>query len=222
MTDENETPLRERLLADGAGDLSEIELLTLILRTGAQSETASDLAEQVMAHFGDLRALSGAQLADLDALKCLRPAQSASVVAALELARRLINHRGAVRPIIETAEDAAALVLAEMSALKQEQLRVMLLDVHRRVIAIPTVYLGSLNMTVVRAAEVFREAIARNCASIILLHNHPSGDATPSAADLQLTEDLVAAGRLLDIAVLDHIVIGAGEWSSLRDTGMNF
>jgi DNA repair protein RadC len=98
----------------------------------------------------------------------------------------------------------------------------MLLDVHRRVIAIPTVYLGSLNMTVVRAAEVFREAIARNCASIILLHNHPSGDATPSAADLQLTEDLIAAGRLLDIAVLDHIVIGAGEWTSLRDTGMNF
>ena len=217
MNEPDEANLRERLLRDGANALSDAELLALLLRTGG-----ADLAEQLLAHFGDLRSLSGTGLPDLEAVNGLRPAHAASIVAAFELARRLSNHRGAARHTIESAEDAAILVLTDMSALKQEQLRVMLLDVHRRVIAIPTVYLGSLSMTVVRAAEVFREAIARNCASIILLHNHPSGDATPSIADLELTEDLVAAGKLLDIAVLDHIVIGAGVWTSLRDTGANF
>jgi DNA repair protein RadC len=217
MNEFDESKLRARLLNDGAGALTEAELLALLLRTGG-----ADLAQQFLVHFGDLRALSGTGLPDLEAVDGLRPAHAASVVAAFELARRLNSHRGMARPVIESAEDAATLVMTDMSALKQEQLRVILLDVHRRVIAIPTVYVGSLNMTVVRAAEVFREAIARNCASVILLHNHPSGDATPSVADLDLTEDLVAAGKLLDIAVLDHLVIGAGVWTSLRDTGANF
>jgi DNA repair protein RadC len=143
-------------------------------------------------------------------------------MAALELGRRLLSDGEAERPLIQTAEDAAKLLMLDMERLKQEQLRVILLDAHRRVIAIPVVYIGSLNMTVIRAAEVFREAIARNAPNLILAHNHPSGDPTPSPSDLDLTESLVAAGRLLDIAVLDHLIIGHGRWVSLRDTGAVF
>ncbi len=211
--------LRAHLATQGADTLSDAELLALILRAG--DDDARQLAETLLTQFGGLAGLAGA---DYGALQrhVPRPVQAASVQAALALARRLPQDIARQRPRIETGADVAALLAPNMAHLKQEQLRTVLLDSHRRVMASPTIYIGSLEMTVVRVAEVFREAIAHNCASLVLVHNHPSGDPTPSPEDLDLTETLVAAGRLLDIAVLDHIIIGQGAWRSLRDTGLVF
>lgn len=152
----------------------------------------------------------------------LGAARAGSLLAALELSRRLVSRNGEERPLIRTAEDAARLVMLEMETLPQEHLRVILLDATRRVMSITTVYIGSLNMTVVRIAEVFREAITRNAASLVLVHNHPSGDPTPSEEDFVLTEKIIEAGNLLDITVLDHVIIGQGNWVSLRETGLAF
>lgn len=217
MTDPDET-LRERLSRYGAEVLTDAELIAVLLGAG------SDLrfAERLLAYFGGLRGLGRAEYADLCHVEELRPMQAARLLAAAEVGRRLASHTEDARPIINGAADAARLLALEMEKLKQEQLRVLLLDAHRRVLAIPTIYIGSLNLTVVRAAEVFREAIARNCASLILVHNHPSGDPTPSPSDVVVTETLVAAGKLLEIAVLDHVIIGHGAWVSLRDTGVAF
>ncbi len=177
--------------------------------------------EQVAALLnGGLRGLARFSYAELaDRLGATR---AESMLAALELSRRLVSRNGEERPLIRTAADAARLVLLEMETLPQEHLRVILLDVTRRVMAIPTVYIGSLNMTVVRIAEVFREAVTRNAASLVLVHNHPSGDPTPSEEDFVLTEKIIEAGKLLDITVLDHVIIGQGNWVSLRETGLDF
>jgi len=212
----------EQIEQHGTPSLSLTELLAAILRIGDQKTDAYGVAQRLVNHFGTLGELGRCDYADLIHVHGLQPAQAAQILAAIELGRRLMSHPENSRPVIKTSADAAQLLLVHMEALKQEQLRVVLLNSHREVIAIPTVYIGSLNATIVRPAEVFREAIARNCASIILAHNHPSGDATPSAADVTLTQELIQAGRILDIVVLDHIVLGHGEWISMRDIGIEF
>ncbi|MFP4321899.1 MAG: RadC family protein [Anaerolineales bacterium] len=213
--------LRERLLQGDPATLSDAAILALILRTGDDTQDALALGDALLAYFGDLAGLAGASSASLSHYLA-RPVQVASLLAALELAKRLPQGSARLRPLIQTSEDVATLLGPQMAHLKQEHLRTLLLDTHRRVVASPTVYIGSLHMTVVRIAEVFREAMAHNCASLILVHNHPSGDPTPSPEDLELTEQIIAAGRLLDIAVLDHVIIGQGTWRSLRDTGVIF
>jgi len=210
----------DKLIAQGAHALTPAELLAVLLRSGSGTASALDLAQQILDTCGGLRPLSCLQYADLIGL--LSPNQAVQVLAVLELARRLNAASDEDRPQIRGAADAARLLSGDMEALKQEHFRTILLDVHRRVMAVPTVYIGSLQMTVVRAAEVFREAITRNCASLILVHNHPSGDPTPSIEDVNITEALIAAGRVLDIGVLDHVIIGQGRWVSLRDTGVKF
>lgn len=211
---------RGRLEKHGAPFLSDAELLAILLRMGSGEENALQVAERLLKDGQGLRGLarlSYAELADM-----LGAARAASVLAALELGRRLISREGEERPVIRTAEDAARLIMLDMESLTQEHLRVILLDATRRVMSVPTVYIGSLNMTVVRIAEVFREAIIRNAPTVVLVHNHPSGDPTPSEEDFSLTEKLVEAGKLLDIMVLDHVIIGRGNWVSLRDTGLHF
>lgn len=222
MSYDPDLALDDRLQTQGVAVLSIEELLAILLRVGRNGESSRQSAENLLLALGSLRHLARCDYVDLVHTYGLRPAQAAQVVAALELGRRLASAGEVTRPVIQNAADAAQLLALEMEKLKQEQLRVLLLDVHRRLIAAPTVYIGSLNVTVVRTAEVFREAIGRNCASLILIHNHPSGDPTPSEADLKLTETLVQAGRLLDIAVLDHVIIGHDRWVSLRDVGLDF
>jgi DNA repair protein RadC len=214
--------LFERIRQQGIEALSHSELLAVILRIGGADEDALTLAERLLSQSGGLRGLARCDYADLLREFGLRPAQAAQVVAAMTLGQRLARSTEDPRPVIESSEDAARLLLPEMEKLKQEQLRAVLLDASRRVMHIATIYIGSLNMTVVRVAEVFREPIARNAASLILAHNHPSGDPTPSPADLALTESLIQAGHLLDIPLLDHLIIGHGRWTSLRDTGLGF
>jgi len=193
---------------------SDTDLLARLLRC------EGELAERLLAHYGGLAGLAGVEPAQLVNNAGVPPVYAERWALLLELLRRLAQRPP--RPIITTAADAVGLLLPEMGALKQEHLRVVLLDAHRRVIATPTVYIGSLGATIVRMAEVFRDAIAHNAASVIFAHNHPSGDPTPSQADILISERLAAAGKLLDIAVLDHLIIGGVGWTSLRETGVDF
>ena len=144
------------------------------------------------------------------------------IKAALELGRRLLVTAPHERPQMRSPADAANLLMAEMSLLSQEHLRTVLLDTRNRVISIPTIYVGSLNTAQVRVGEMFREAIRANCAGMIVVHNHPSGDPTPSPEDVQVTRMIVEAGALLNIDVLDHLIIGRQRFVSLKERGLGF
>lgn len=212
---------RERLLMHGAAALSNAELLALILRTGTSGEHVLRLAERVLARAGGLHGLLNATPADLDGLHGLGPGKLAQVLAVAELARRLSAFSPHEHPLIRSAEDAARL-LADMAHLPQEHVRVLLLDAGRRAVGMSTVYVGTLHTTALRVAELYREAVARNCPALIVAHNHPSGDPSPSPEDVQITRALVAAGDLLDIQLIDHLIIARDGWRSLREAGLGF
>jgi len=212
---------RERLLKHGAASLSSGELVAIILGTGTRHENVLQLAARLLAHAGGLHGLARITAAELRQVKGLGDARSTAILAALELGKRLYREPVEERPRIQSAADAARLV-SDMSHLNQEQVRVILLDSNRRVIAIPTVYLGTVNMSIIRVAELFREAITRNSPAIILTHNHPSGDSMPSPEDVELTRTVISAGKLLDIQLIDHLIIGQQSWHSLRDMGLAF
>ncbi|MEW6716231.1 MAG: DNA repair protein RadC [Chloroflexota bacterium] len=213
---------RERLSRLGSQALSTAELLAILLRTGLPGENAVQMAHRLLNTFGGLSGLHRADWAQMCAEKGMGEAKSAQIKAALELGRRLLSEDPATKPSIHSPEDAASLVMYEMSALEQEEMRVMLLNTRNRVFAINTVYIGSLNTSSVRVAELFRGAIRGNAASIILVHNHPSGDPTPSPEDVTVTRAIVEAGKMLDISVLDHIIIGQGRFESLKTRGLGF
>jgi DNA repair protein RadC len=212
---------RERLLAHGASSLSNAELLAIILRTGTAQENALRLSQRLLSHYGGLDGLAQASASSLAQTKGVGSAKTAQIMAALELGRRLMTHPAEQRPLVANASDAAKLVM-DMGTLAQEHVRVILLDSARRMIAIQTVYIGTLNASVMRVAELYREAITRNCPVMIVAHNHPSGDPNPSPEDVELTRILVAAGNLLDITLLDHLIIAQQRWVSLRDLGLGF
>lgn len=213
---------RERLQHYGEGALSTGELLAIILRTGVGGESAVTMGQRLLAEFGGLTGLARASFSDLCALRGLGVAKAAQLKAALELGRRLLIASPGERPQIKSPADAANLLMLEMSLLAQEQMRVILLDSKNRVLATPTIYQGSLNTSLIRVAELFREAVKQNCAAVIIVHNHPSGDPTPSPEDVRVTEQIVAAGKLLDIEVLDHLVIGQQRYVSLKERGLGF
>jgi DNA repair protein RadC len=213
---------RERLLAQGPEALSTAELLAIILRTGVQDENVVRVSQRLLFSFGNLSGLAQAHTAELMAAKGLGPAKIAQLKAALELGRRLLVESPDERPQVRSPADAANLLMSEMSLLEQEQLRVMLLDTKNRVLATPTVYKGSLNTSLIRVGELFREAIRANSASLIVAHNHPSGDPTPSPEDVAVTRQIAEAGKLLDIDVLDHLIIGRQRFVSLKERGLGF
>ncbi|GAB4510477.1 MAG: DNA repair protein RadC [Anaerolineae bacterium] len=212
---------RERLAQYGPAALSATELLAILLGTGTREENVMRLSERILAQFGGLKGLAKSSLTELEQVHGLGKAKVASLTAALEIGRRLTAFSPDERPILHTSEDAAMLVM-DMSALQQEHVRVILLDAANRVIAIPTVYIGTVNTAVLRTAEIYREAISRNAPAIILAHNHPSGDPTPSPEDVHLTRRLIQAGELLDIVLLDHLIIGGQAWRSLREMRLGF
>jgi DNA repair protein RadC len=212
---------RERLLQHGPKVLSNVELLAIILRTGTASENVLRLSERILAHYGGVHGLASAALGELEQFNGLGTAKVAQIAAALELGRRAATSIPEDRPQIQKAADAAALV-QDMRDLQQEHVRVILLDSQRRVVTISTVYIGTLYASVLRAAEIFREAVTRNCPALILVHNHPSGSPNPSPEDIQITQSLLAAGKLLDIQFLDHLIIGQQKWVSLKELGLAF
>jgi DNA repair protein RadC len=207
--------------AQGAQALSEAELLAIILRTGTQSENVLLMAQRILAQYEGLHGLLSATYADLAKFNGLGESKIAQIMAIVEIARRIAAHQTPIRALIRNAKDVAPLVM-DMGTLSQEHVRVVLLDNGRRYIASATVYVGTLNASMIRVSEIFREAITRNAAAIILAHNHPSGDSSPSPEDVQITQDLAAAGKLLDIPLLDHVIVAGSSWVSLREMGFSF
>lgn len=213
---------RERLVQMGEGALSTTELLAIVLRTGVGGESVLDMAMRLLSRYGGLQGLARASFAELEAEKGLGKAKTAQLKAALELGRRMLMISPEDRLVVRSPADVAQVMMAEMAHLEQENFRVLYLDTRNRMIGQDTVYVGSLNASHIRVGEVFRDAIKRNCAAIIVVHNHPSGDPTPSPEDVQVTRQLVEAGQLLDIEVLDHLVIGQQRFVSLRERGLGF
>jgi DNA repair protein RadC len=213
---------RERLKKYGAASLSNAELLAIILRTGAASESVLNLSAKLLARFGGLSGLAKAGFGELCMERGLAEAKAAQLKAALELGRRLLSTQPEERLAVRSPADVANLLQAEMSLLEQEELRLVLLNTKNQVLAISQVYKGSVNTSLIRVSELFREAVRENCPALVVVHNHPSGDPTPSPEDIKITEQIVKAGKLLDIEVLDHLIIGHQRYVSLKERGLGF
>ena len=218
---EGERP-RERLLHYGPGSLSTAELIAIILRVGGRDENVIMLSQRLLTCFGGIAGLAQAQLTDLMTIKGVGEAKAIEIKAAFELGKRLLVAAPHERPVVKSPADAANLLMMEMAPLEQEHLRTVIMDSKNHVVKIHTVYIGSVNTAVVRVGELFREAIRLNAAALIVVHNHPSGDPTPSPEDVRVTRQIVEAGKLLNIDVLDHLVIGQQRWVSLKERGLGF
>ncbi len=213
---------RERLRDAGASALSNPELLAIILRTGGAKENALAMASRLLATFHGLAGLARCSFADLRAQHGLGDAKAAQIQAAMELGKRLVAAQPEERPVIRSAEDAARLLQSDMAVLDQEHMRVLVLNTRNHVLATADVYRGNVHTAVIRIGELFREALRHNAPAIILAHNHPSGDPSPSADDVAMTKQAVEGGELLDIEVLDHLVIGSNSYVSLKQQGLAF
>lgn len=212
---------RERLKRLGSAALKTEELIAIILRTGSRGENVLHLAERLLQAHGGLAGLARLPYIELTRAKGIGAVKAIELQAVFELGRRLSAAAPLERPVIKSPSDAVNL-LSDMQVMEQEVMRTLLLDTKNRVLAMPTVYTGSVNATVIRVAELFKEAIRQNCTSIIVAHNHPSGDPTPSPEDVAVTGEIVKAGKILDIDVLDHLVIGASKFVSLKERGLGF
>ena len=217
---ESERP-RERLARLGPRSLSNAELLAIQLRTGAPGENAVQVAQRLLEAFGGVTGLHRAAFEDVCAQHGIGTAKAAQIKSALELGYRM-KHESLEKATIHSPEEAAQLILHDMGALEQEELWVILLDTRNKLISIENIYRGSLNSSQVRVGELFKNAIRRNSASLIVAHNHPSGDPTPSPDDIAVTRAIVEAGKLLDVDVLDHLVIGSGKFISMKQRGLGF
>jgi DNA repair protein RadC len=213
---------RERLMQVGPKAVSTSELLAIILRTGVGGENVLHLAERLLVTFKDLPGLARASIAELMDIKGVGEAKAVEIKAALEIGRRLLASAPEERPRVVSPSDAANLLMSEMTFLEKEHLRLILLDTRNRVLATPTIYVGSLNTSVIRIGELFRAAIKENAAAFIIAHNHPSGDPSPSPEDINVTRQIAQAGKLLDVDVLDHIIIGRQRFVSLKERGLGF
>lgn len=211
---------RERLERHGVGALSVTDLIAIILRTGNARTSAIQLAHQLFTHFGSLKALAAASVVELSAINGIGLAKACQLKAAFELGRRLAASVDAPRPTITAPGDAAALVMEEMRLLPEEHFRVLLLDTRNGVIKQDDISKGTLNASIVHPREVFNPAISHRAAALVVLHNHPSGDPSPSKEDLALTARLKQAGDLLGIPVLDHLVIGDNRFVSMKERGL--
>lgn len=212
---------RERLTRLGASALSAVELLALVIGTGGSGRSALDVANEVMArNQGSLRRLASSPVASIRAVDGVGPAKSVVLHAALELGRRMAAEARSIGEPVSGPMDVYRLFAPRLEDLPVEEFHVAVLDTQHRLERDVTVTRGLLSASLVHPREVFREAIAERAASIILVHNHPSGDPTPSADDRKATSQLVAAGKLLDIPVHDHVIIGRGRYASFAESGL--
>jgi DNA repair protein RadC len=213
---------RERLALRGPGGLTSAELIALVWGSGVRGRSAVDIATNALAAHDGLPGLAKATELELASLPGVGAAKAAQLVAAFELGRRLLADWPSNRWSIRGPRDIADRLVLQMGRLEREELRVVILDTKNHVLRVSTVYQGNVSASLVRVGELFRDAVRLNAAGMILVHNHPSGDPTPSPDDLHLTAEALAAGRLLDIALLDHLVIGHDAYVSLRDRGVSF
>jgi DNA repair protein RadC len=208
---------RERLVANGAENLKTSELLAILLRTGSKGVSAIDLGERLVHQFGTLEKLARAPLAELQKAKGVGRDKAIALKAAFTLAQRMANELRHESPVLDNAEVIAELLREEARTQNVETFQILLVNTRRRLIRIEKISQGTLDTILVHPREVFKIAIAANASAIILAHNHPSGDPTPSEADIRVTRDLIRAGQLLKIDVLDHIIVGARTADRPRD-----
>lgn len=210
---------RERLIREGAGNLSNQELLAILLRTGSRSESVLVLANRVLSTIDRLPDLKELTVDEMTKIKGIGEAKAVQLLAAAELGKRLYRTAPHERYKIRSPEDAANYLMTDMSSLNQEHFVVLFLNVKNEVLHKQTIFIGSLNSSIVHPREVFREAFKRSAASMIISHNHPSGDTTPSREDIEVTKRLMEAGQIMGVDVLDHIIIGDQKFISLKDKG---
>jgi DNA repair protein RadC len=213
---------RERLALRGPGGLSAAELVAVVLGTGGAGRSALEVAESLVGVHDGVRSLARASDAELATTPGLGAAKAARLAAAFELGRRSVAEWPTGRWAIRSPRDVFGPLGPDMGRLEREELRVLALNTKNVVQRVTTVYVGNVSSSLVRIGELFRDAVRLDAAGIVLVHNHPSGDPTPSPDDLHLTAEAIAAGRLLDVDVLDHVVIGHDTWVSLRDRGVAF
>jgi len=213
---------RERLRDVGADVLSDQELLAIVLRTGAAGENALAQAQRLLAEFGGLAGLRRASVPELCRSKHIGPAKAAQLKAALALGFRLAQSTPAAREKVSSADSIAAMWLHEMSAFDQEHVRVVLLDSRNQVIAKAEPYIGSPHAAHVRIGDLLADAVRMKATALVLVHNHPSGDPSPSAEDIRLTKTLAEAAQLMGLELCDHVIIGGGKFMSLRSAHVPF
>ena len=216
---------RERLVARGPDALTHAELIAILLRTGLQGANVVQVAQTILQKFGSLNALALATVDELKQIAGVGPDKAATLVAAFALARRMEQERREESPVLDNPATVVNFMREENRLENVESFQVLLLNVRKKLIRAEKISQGLLDTILVHPREVFRAAIAANAAGIVLVHNHPSGDPTPSDADIKVTRDLIRAGQLLKIEVVDHVIIGratserAKDYSSLRELG---
>ena len=220
----NERP-RERLAEHGPERLSNAELIAILLRTGLKGANAVEIGQQLLARFGSLQALAQASVDELRIVKGVGETKAVTLVAAFALAGKLVAEARTESPVLDTPMAVAGLMREDCRLREVETLQALLVNTRRRLIRVEEISQGTLDTILVHPREVFKAAIAANAAAVVLVHNHPSGDPTPSEADIKVTRDLIRAGQLLKIEVLDHVILGRGtperpqDWVSLRELG---
>lgn len=210
---------RERMITSGPHSLSDHELLAILLRTGSKSESVLQLANRILNEFEGLRLLKDASIEEITSLKGVGEAKAIQLLAAVEIGRRIERLKYDDRFTVRSPEDAANYMMEEMRFLTQEHFIALYLNTKNQVIHKQTLFIGSLNASIVHPREVFKEAFRRSAAAIVCLHNHPSGDPAPSREDIDVTKRLTECGKMLGIDVLDHIIIGEKKYVSLKEKG---
>jgi DNA repair protein RadC len=216
---------RERLVAHGAEALSHAELIAILLRTGLKGTNAVEVGQQLIQKYGALQSLAQASVDDLKKVRGIGRDKAVTLVAAFALARKMAGELQDESPVLDHPENVVRLLRAKNLVKDVETLQVLLLNTRRRLIRVDEVTDGTLDTLLVHPREVFKSAIAANAAAVVLAHNHPSGDPNPSEADIKVTRDLIRAGQLLKIEVLDHVIIGRAtverpkDYVSLRELG---
>lgn len=215
----NERP-RERMINYGSESLSNAELLAILLRTGSSTESVFNLAQRILAEIGQIQGLHEISINELTKIKGIGPAKAIQIKAAIELGRRIAKASNSEKYTVRSPKDVADYLMEDLCYLKQENFISLLLDTKNNIVAKETISIGTLNSSIIHPREVFKPAIKKSISAIIVVHNHPSGDPTPSREDIEVTKRLKNAGDILGIELLDHIIIGDHKYISLKDKGL--
>ncbi|SFB16210.1 DNA replication and repair protein RadC [Bacillus sp. cl95] len=210
---------RERFIQNGPESLSNHELIAILLRTGTKEESVLQLSNRLLSQFEGLRLLKDASLEEITSINGIGMAKAIQILAAVEIGRRVANLSTDDRYVIRSPEDGAKYVMNDMRFLSQEHFVCLYLNTKNQVLHKQTIFIGSLNASIVHPREVFKEAFRRSAASIICLHNHPSGDPSPSREDIEVTKRLAECGKIIGIELLDHLIIGENKFVSLKEKG---
>ncbi len=211
---------RERMIQYGAENLSNADLLAILLRTGSAKESVVQLANKILSEMKSIQALYDVTIEELTKIKGIGPAKAIQIKAAIELGKRIVRHSPLEKIQIRSPKDVSDYLMEDMRYLKQERFLILLLDTKNNIIGKEEISRGTLNSSIVHPREVFKPAIKRSVSAIIVAHNHPSGDPTPSHEDIEVTKRLVEAGKILGIDVLDHVIIGDMRYISLKEKGL--